>query len=229
MIGVYLVGLEGLNYFKIGISIDVDKRIEALQTSLPFQIVLHAYEHTPYALELEQQMHKRLSKYHVRGEWFELPLEEAQRTFKEFMMMARVDEAMGNSSIDIDLVDRVNSDDGQYISVAQQSPTIAQRILALLSDGHPRFAQEISTELDLDGARVCGPLSRMATTGMIARSGSPRNYRYSQRKHETRKQLISRLREMRANGVKRDEARAQLTEEGYAFSNDLWTEAGNNG
>lgn len=100
MSGIYLVGIEGLSYLKVGVSSDVQQRLGSFQTGLPVSVILHAYERTPYAAELERQLHKRLAQYHVRGEWFDLPLSEALQIFNEFVLMARIDELMNSAEAD---------------------------------------------------------------------------------------------------------------------------------
>jgi hypothetical protein len=220
MIGIYLVGLEGLNYIKIGVSRDVQQRVRDMQTSLPFGIVVHAFEYTPYAAELEQQLHKRLAPYHVRGEWFELPIDEAVQTYNEFLMMARVDEAMGDSAVTDN-----HDDDGVFLFV-QNTPslTLGQRIVALLSDGEGRDSLSIADAIGEPSAAVQAALSRLASAGKLTRSGGPRGYVYG--KCMTRDDVIAKLRELRNSGMSRGEARTTLKGYGIEFENSLWTQAG---
>lgn len=60
-------------YVKIGIASDVEKRIATLQTANP-RVILLKRQYGPFgrkeALEIEGQIHKRLAKMRVRGEWF---------------------------------------------------------------------------------------------------------------------------------------------------------------
>jgi DNA-binding NtrC family response regulator len=92
---VYLLHLDNTSYVKIGIAFDVQARMKALQTASPMEIRLLAHTVTSFAADLERSLHQHLNKYRVRGEWFSLPLEDAQRIFAEFSAMALIDEAMG--------------------------------------------------------------------------------------------------------------------------------------
>ncbi len=61
-------------YVKVGVAVDVEKRRREIQLSNPEEVlVLHAWPCAdPY--DTEAHIHTRLHKYHVRGEWFKLPL-----------------------------------------------------------------------------------------------------------------------------------------------------------
>lgn len=56
-------------HFKIGYTTNLDKRIKQLQTGSSTELKVICVKHGDVALE--QQLHSTLSKYHVRGEWFE--------------------------------------------------------------------------------------------------------------------------------------------------------------
>lgn len=72
----YLYGISDGNMIKLGMSCDIKKRLEALQTSNPrnLKIVWEYYtgKCTKTARALERKLHRRCKKYRVRGEWFEL-------------------------------------------------------------------------------------------------------------------------------------------------------------
>jgi len=67
---VYL--LKSGTYYKIGASIQVNKRIRTLRTLPPFDINLVCTIETDDMYKLERQLHARFSNKRVNGEWFEL-------------------------------------------------------------------------------------------------------------------------------------------------------------
>ncbi len=69
---VYVV--HGGKYHKIGLSRNVEKRLRALDTSLPFPVTTICTFETDDVLQLERQLHLlyRNAGKHVYGEWFEL-------------------------------------------------------------------------------------------------------------------------------------------------------------
>lgn len=67
---VYVLECGGMT--KIGHSTDVEARIAAWRTSLPFKTLHVATIYAPRSLERE--LHKRFSGYAVRPEWFSLPV-----------------------------------------------------------------------------------------------------------------------------------------------------------
>lgn len=69
---VYVVGFD--NYVKIGTAIDVDKRLCAIQTSVP--VLLKIYAIIPHADRgRERELHRRFRKDRLGGEWFWLSSE----------------------------------------------------------------------------------------------------------------------------------------------------------
>jgi len=63
-------------YFKIGHANDLDKRKSSMQTANPrplrFVFVLGPFLCRDEAKDVESQAHSLLSKYRIRGEWFEV-------------------------------------------------------------------------------------------------------------------------------------------------------------
>lgn len=98
MSGVYIIGLEGTPYIKIGVSRDIVQRISDIETSTPYSVVLHVYERTEKATEIEAQLHKRLEKYRVRREWFDVAVEVAHRELQSFLAMATIDGLLDEPS-----------------------------------------------------------------------------------------------------------------------------------
>jgi hypothetical protein len=64
-------------------------------------------------------------------------------------------------------------------ALAPPGLTLAGRIVALLADGQARDSLAIAAQLNEDKAAVQAALSRLASTGEITRTGSPRNYVYT--------------------------------------------------
>lgn len=68
---VYLVKTFTTNYYKIGISKDVYKRMQSLQTGTPFELIVCDRLFSMDCLRLEKALHEYYSAYSIRGEWFE--------------------------------------------------------------------------------------------------------------------------------------------------------------
>lgn len=86
---VYLIA-SGRNIIKVGKADDVRKRVRGLQTASPFEMqVFHTIEaSTEHVGALEKLIHKRLKRYHLRGEWFRVERQTAvaiaQRAANQF-------------------------------------------------------------------------------------------------------------------------------------------------
>ena len=71
-------------YVKIGIAKDAPLRLSVLQTGNPEPIRLVAWFDLPgfNSYEIEREMHSWLRLFHVRGEWFRVPLDLVFRAQK---------------------------------------------------------------------------------------------------------------------------------------------------
>lgn len=67
----------GPKHVKIGISSDVDKRLQGIQTGCPFKVRLAKSWRTPFARKIEGLAHAALSRYRTAGEWFNVPIRVA--------------------------------------------------------------------------------------------------------------------------------------------------------
>jgi hypothetical protein len=65
---IYLVRMKGTQFYKIGITCNLQRRIIALQNANPFELELLVK--IPGNTALEYALHKRMAHNWVRGEWF---------------------------------------------------------------------------------------------------------------------------------------------------------------
>ena len=72
----YLYAISNGQEIKLGMSSDVNKRLKALQTSSPAElVVLWSYyiANTPAdAIKIEKKLHRACKAFHIRGEWFSM-------------------------------------------------------------------------------------------------------------------------------------------------------------
>lgn len=76
---VYVIA-GGRRHVKIGHSVDVKKRLKALQTGCPFTLRIASQWATVRAKEIERKAHSILAKYRWAGEWFDVPTQVASLT-----------------------------------------------------------------------------------------------------------------------------------------------------
>lgn len=69
---VYVMQHE-LGPVKIGIAKDPEGRLSDLQVSCPYEIHIKKTKGVQNAHEVEQYLHSHFRKYHMRGEWFDIP------------------------------------------------------------------------------------------------------------------------------------------------------------
>lgn len=71
----YLYAISNGDQIKLGMSADVNKRLKAMQTASPAELVLlwkYYIANTPAdAIKIEKMLHRACKKFHIRGEWFE--------------------------------------------------------------------------------------------------------------------------------------------------------------
>lgn len=64
---------------KVGVTMDIDERLRSLQTANPYELKVLASiccKSKRHAFELEQDIHVKLKRYRVRGEWFSHEIEK---------------------------------------------------------------------------------------------------------------------------------------------------------
>lgn len=75
---VYVIGCAG-HPVKVGIAVDVERRLKALQTGFPHR--LRVYYHVEVgdrmARQVERECHVRLDAYRLNGEWFDIDPRDA--------------------------------------------------------------------------------------------------------------------------------------------------------
>lgn len=95
---LYLMEAEGSGFCKVGISVNPEKRAQAIQGSNPFKIKvtlkapLHGYENNRKAAEeFEAMCHRALRPFtseHAR-EWFEMPAHIAEQVIEGAAMLTK--------------------------------------------------------------------------------------------------------------------------------------------
>lgn len=73
---VYVV--RCMQYYKIGITKDMESRAKGWQTDNPFDLEVITVFRSDRASAYERALHTRFRRYHHRGEWFQLPESEIQ-------------------------------------------------------------------------------------------------------------------------------------------------------
>jgi len=86
---VYLLHLEGFDFYKIGISQDVPSRKRKLQTLVPFEIKTIKTIHIESYRDVEKKIHESLEEYRHRGEWFKGCLGLIIKEFNKYDRQAR--------------------------------------------------------------------------------------------------------------------------------------------
>ena len=66
---LYMLRAGNTDYYKIGVSININKRIEALQSGNPHKLTIYESVYTRERY-LEGIIHRKLKQYRVEGEWF---------------------------------------------------------------------------------------------------------------------------------------------------------------
>lgn len=100
---VYLIQLGNTNYFKVGMTTDINGRLAALQTATPFELYLITAAAHPNAFVVERDMHDALKEYHVRNEWFKCELFEIEQIFHAVSAMATIDRVLDDPGLDQDM------------------------------------------------------------------------------------------------------------------------------
>ena len=79
----YLYVIQSGDYFKVGITNDLEKRLNQIKTSSPFESRIAYSILVDNAERLEKDTHAKLEEYRTRGEWFEIDLETILKAISE--------------------------------------------------------------------------------------------------------------------------------------------------
>ncbi len=83
---VYIIGSVGHRLYKIGISTDVAKRLETLQTGSAYPLTVIEACECEDPRSVEKELHKICAQFRMRGEWFQMPqtfLSIAKRSIRQ--------------------------------------------------------------------------------------------------------------------------------------------------
>jgi hypothetical protein len=94
----YIIRLNNSKLIKIGRTTDIDSRIRNIKTANPFVNEVVYYEG-----DIERYLHRCLSMFRVRGEWFDIDLNEED--FK--LVFNNLIETLKNSKDECDAVSKV--------------------------------------------------------------------------------------------------------------------------
>lgn len=81
----YIYLLECGGKYKIGYSNNVERRMKQLDTR-PFSLNLITKVYSDIAFDVEQRIHKMMSKYKVEGEWYDISFDFSAYDFSEFVL-----------------------------------------------------------------------------------------------------------------------------------------------
>lgn len=69
---LYIIRQKDTNFFKVGITTDIEKRFSAIQNGNPADLEIKYNENFFLCETIEKNIHKHLELFHVRGEWFQM-------------------------------------------------------------------------------------------------------------------------------------------------------------
>ena len=88
---VYLIHAMGTKRYKLGRSLDVNKRLQSLGQQCPFPLKLLASAYVIDYIKEEKRLHTLAKQYHAHGEWFDLP-DDWLRDFADTQMTRRTSQ-----------------------------------------------------------------------------------------------------------------------------------------
>jgi hypothetical protein len=68
--GVYVIKVQNSKKYKIGITINIKKRLKPFSTGNPFNLKLLYFIETLHYKSLEKHLHNVFKEYRIKGEWF---------------------------------------------------------------------------------------------------------------------------------------------------------------
>jgi len=93
---IYIIASE-LGFVKIGVAVDVAKRLRQLNAASPVELSIYAQflitvsrypQNYEPSRSIESTVHRRLCNFRVKGEWFKLPPQDAAMVVQEVINAA---------------------------------------------------------------------------------------------------------------------------------------------
>lgn len=69
---IYILNIEGSNYYKIGVSQNVKRRVSDISSAMPFKVVVLYNQKEDKAYDKEEYLHQLFAERYVKSEWFNL-------------------------------------------------------------------------------------------------------------------------------------------------------------
>lgn len=161
---VYLLRLGDTNYFKVGMTTDINGRVASLQTATPFDLHLIAAAEHPNAFAVEKDMHEMLKPCHVRNEWFMCEQTEIVRIFEIVSAMALIDRTLDAPELDPEPVLDLKSSKNEKIEAMLRQGFSYRQIERELGVSHQTIGQ-VSRALRSIGVETVGLIEDMAYLG----------------------------------------------------------------
>lgn len=79
---IYIINIEGTEYYKIGVSNNPDRRIKDIEASMPFVINILILIKIINSYEVEEKVHNELENHFVKREWFKLSRKKVNDALK---------------------------------------------------------------------------------------------------------------------------------------------------
>jgi hypothetical protein len=149
----YLYAISNGEQVKLGMSSDVDKRLKALQTSSPSDLIViwkyYVARTSKEAIKIEKMLHRACSEFKIRGEWFSMGCVDIVNKFNpdkkhtakwEFAKLIHVDNTRKNGilSFTVENIRRTNiTSNMQRVWEQKDTAELYQlEVQKYLDDGH---------------------------------------------------------------------------------------------
>jgi len=96
---IYLLKLNSTGYYKIGYTNNVNKRIKELSTGSYDTITLVNKYESKFYREIEKYLHNIYKSLKIKGEWFDLGIEEENNFLKNCLLVEKNLNYLENNKI----------------------------------------------------------------------------------------------------------------------------------
>lgn len=80
---IYFIKANGHDYYKIGVSSNVRRRLNDIDSYMPFDMQILSLHWLNNVYEVEGEIHKSISKFKIRREWYQLTIDKAKEIMIE--------------------------------------------------------------------------------------------------------------------------------------------------
>jgi len=131
--GLYIIRIN--EFYKIGITQNIESRLKTIETNNPYKPELIFYEKVSESFEIEQFLHRKLKRKNIKNEWFKLSKKDVKSTIKEIVKLTNIEYLTNRQNKILEIVKNETSTINLSKEIGFSKTTILKELKYLIKIG----------------------------------------------------------------------------------------------